>query len=103
MHEVALCYRSLAEAQFEMAKEKLQREMLAKRQATIGADLPKGRPLPALKTPEVAANAVPAQPAEATTKEKDQAVIAAGAAKTPAIGARGAVAARRGQAAARGG
>jgi len=85
MQEVALCYRSLAEAQFQMAREKLQKEILAKRQATIGADLPKGRPLPALRTPEVAANAVPAQPAEATAKEKYQAVIAAGA-DTPIAG-----------------
>jgi tetratricopeptide (TPR) repeat protein len=79
MHEAAVCYRSLAEAQFDIAKEKLQREAVAKRQAAIAADLPKGRPLPAPKTPEVAAASVPAQPAEAIAKEKYQAVIAAGA------------------------
>jgi tetratricopeptide (TPR) repeat protein len=88
MHEVALCYRSLAEAEFEMAREKLQREMLAKRQTALAADLPKGRPLPALRTPEVAPSAVPAQPDEAVAKEKYQAVIAAGADTPFAIEAR---------------
>ncbi|HEV8292619.1 MAG TPA: tetratricopeptide repeat protein, partial [Tepidisphaeraceae bacterium] len=88
MHEMALCYRSLAEAEFEMAREKLQREALTKRQAALAADLPKGRPLPALKTPEIAASAVPAQPDEAVAKEKYQAVIAAGADTPFAIEAR---------------
>ncbi len=88
MHEVALCYRFLAEAEFEMAREKLQREAGAKRQALLAADLPKGRPVPPLRAVEVALSAVAAQPSEAIAKEKYQAVVAAGADTPFAIEAR---------------
>jgi tetratricopeptide (TPR) repeat protein len=88
MHEVALCFRALAEAEFDITREKMQREAGAKRQAMLAADLPKGRPIPALKLPEVAPASVPAQPSEAVAKEKFTGLAEAGADTPFAVQAR---------------
>jgi TolA-binding protein len=76
LYEAAWCYRTLAEAEIEVARETLQKEalekVLANARKRTGANGPA-----ALNPPEVPLAAIPLQPSEKAAREQYAAVIAA--------------------------
>ncbi|MCY3023715.1 MAG: tetratricopeptide repeat protein, partial [Planctomycetota bacterium] len=73
LYEAAWCCRALADAEIEVARQKLQRQGMDK----VLANLKKtNQPVTVLNPPEVAAAAVPPQPSEKGAREQYTALIA---------------------------
>lgn len=84
-YETAWCYRAVAEAEIEVARQRLQAQALDKVLASIRQHSP-NQPVPALNPPEVALTLVPQQPAEQAARDQYNALIVT--AKDAALGAR---------------
>lgn len=76
LYETAWCYRALAEAEGEAARQKLQSQALAKVLANLRKAAP-NQPLPALNPPEVPLAAVPVPVSEKAAQEHYHALVAA--------------------------
>jgi len=76
LYETAWCYRTLAEAEIEAARQKLQSQALEKILANLKKTSP-SQPTPALNPPELPLAAVPVQPSEKAARALYAALIAA--------------------------
>lgn len=85
LYETAWCYRALADAEVEAARQKLQAQALERILANVRKNAP-NQPTPALNPPDVPLSLVPLQPAEQAARDQYQALLAA--AKDAMLGAR---------------
>ena len=85
LYETAWCYRVLAEAEIETARQKLQTQALEKVLANVRKNVP-NQPPPALNPPEVPLTLVPLQPTEQAARDQYNALIVA--ARDATLGAR---------------
>ena len=88
LYEIAWCYRMLANAQIEQARQKLQKEAIDKVLAKLAKDAAPDQAPPALRGPEIPLSAIPAQPAEKLVREQYQRLTAAGPDSALAVQAR---------------
>lgn len=74
LYETAWCYRTLSEAEVEVARQKRQTQALEKVLANVKKNFP-NQPAPALNPPEVPLSAVPLQPTEQAARDQYSALI----------------------------
>jgi len=82
LYESAWCWRALAEAEIEAARQKMQREALEKVLANLRKNAP-NQPAPQLNPPEIALADVPLQPAEKAARDQYAALVAAAVRDVP--------------------
>ncbi|MBE3070355.1 MAG: tetratricopeptide repeat protein, partial [Planctomycetes bacterium] len=87
LYELAWCHRVLADSEVLAARQKLEREAVAKVQAALAKATP-DQPPPSLRAPDIPASAIPMQPSETAAREQYKRLIAAGPRAVLAVQAR---------------
>jgi TolA-binding protein len=77
LYEAAWCYRGIGDVEVDLATAKLREMTLQRLQDRWAAENP-GRPVPALRAPEIKLAQVPVQPSEQKARDLYKAVIVAG-------------------------
>jgi len=88
LYEVAWCYRVLADADIEAARQKLQRQALEEVRAKLAKQMPPGQAPPALRAPEIPLSAISIRLTERAAHAHYKRLIAAAPAAALAIRAR---------------
>lgn len=88
LYDGAWSYRTVADAEIELARKQMQADAVKKRQDELAKLAKPGEPVPTVYPPEIAAAAIPIQPAEQKSRDLYKGLIAAGPDKPLSLHAR---------------
>lgn len=88
LYDGAWCLRTVADTEIEAARKQLQLDAVKKRQEELAKKAAPGEPTPVVHPPEIAAAAIPIQPAEQKARDTYKGLIAAAAENSLGLEAR---------------